>query len=140
MGWDWVLAVATSSGNQWRLGRRMLDRGLRPSATTSYQPIMQAKTHTLLSWLLETPNQWEAHIDLSVRCPSDLHHSPKFVWRTLSFQGELILAVTYGHRKYERDDRLLADSRRRIKFATDKIHPGGSLINHVPLCMCFFVF
>jgi hypothetical protein len=58
----------------------------------------------------------------------------------LSFQGELILAVTYGYRKYERDDGLLADSKRRIKFASDKIHPGASLINHVPLCMCFFCF
>jgi len=58
----------------------------------------------------------------------------------LSFQGELILAVTYGHRKYERDDRLLADAKRRTKFATEKIHPGALLINHVPLCMCFFAF
>jgi hypothetical protein len=48
--------------------------------------------------------------------------------------------VTYGHHKYERDDRLLADSKRRNKFASGKIHPGSLLINHVPLCMCFLLF
>lgn len=43
----------------------MLERGLRPGATTSYHPIIQARTHAFLSRLLETPHQWEAHIDLS---------------------------------------------------------------------------
>ena len=56
-----------------------------------------------------------------------------------SFQGELILAVTYGHEKYERDDTLLAASKRRNKFVSDKINPGSSLINHVPLRMCFLL-
>jgi hypothetical protein len=47
--------------------------------------------------------------------------------------------VTYGHPKYERDDGLLAASKRRNKFASGKIHPGSLLLNHVPLCMCFLL-
>lgn len=41
--------------------------------------------------------------------------------------------MTYGHHKYERDDGLLAVSKRRNKFASGKIHPGSLLINHLPL-------
>ncbi len=65
MEWEWSLATSRSN-NYWRAGRRTLDRGLRPVATASYRPMIQAKTCVLLSRLLESPQQWEDHIDLSV--------------------------------------------------------------------------
>jgi hypothetical protein len=57
-----------------------------------------------------------------------------------SLQGELILAVTYGHEKYERGDTemLLAASKRRNEFAGSKINPGSLLLNHIPLRMLFY--
>jgi hypothetical protein len=63
MGWNWILTFARSD-DLWRLGRKMLDRGLRPGATVSYRSIIQARTHVFLSRLLDGPDEWEAHIDL----------------------------------------------------------------------------
>ena len=65
MGWEWQLPFA-SSDDRWRHGRRMLDRGLRPGAITSYRPVLQAKVNLLLSRLLAKRHQWEAHFELSV--------------------------------------------------------------------------
>lgn len=65
MGWSWVLALARSN-ERWRLGRRMLDRSLRSTATASYLPTIQARARVFLSRMLETPHQWEDHLDLSV--------------------------------------------------------------------------
>jgi len=76
--------MATSSGNYWRLGRRMLDRGLRPVATASYRPLIQARTHVLLSRLLENPHQWEDHIDLSVTFLPESHHLPELLGKCLA--------------------------------------------------------
>ena len=65
MGWQWQLPSA-GYGDHWRRGRKLLDRGLRPGAITSYRPVVQTKTNLLLSRLLAKPHQWEAHFELSV--------------------------------------------------------------------------
>ena len=65
MGWEWILSVARSD-ERWRLGRRILDRSLRPGTITSYRPMIQAKTELLLSRLLANQDKWEAHLELSV--------------------------------------------------------------------------
>ena len=76
MGWNWVLTFARS-GDRWRQGRRILDRGLRPVATASYLPMMQARTRVFLSRLLENSHQWEAHTELYVTFLVVLHHLPE---------------------------------------------------------------
>ena len=133
MGWNWSLA--TSRGNDyWRTGRKILDRGLRPVATASYRPMTQARTRILLSQLLENPHQWEDHIDLSVTFLSNWHQFLN-VWQMFSFQGALILAVTYGYQVHDRGDRLFDACKRRNKFATEENLVGNLPINHIPLCM-----
>jgi len=62
------------SNERWRLARRMLDRSLRPAATASYLPMIQARARVLLSRMLENPHQWEGHLDLSVGFAFDLHY------------------------------------------------------------------
>jgi len=110
--WEWSLLMATSSGSYWRLGRRMLDRGLRPVATASYRPMIQARTHVLLSRLLENSHQWEDHIDL--------------------LQGELIFAVTYGYQVCGRNDRLLDAPKRGNKIGSEN-NVAFMLVNQIPL-------
>ncbi|KAH9986732.1 cytochrome P450 [Russula compacta] len=111
MGWQWALPFARGD-ERWRRGRRILDRSLRPGAITSYRPVIQAKTHLLLSRLLANPDQWEAHLEL--------------------FQGESILAMTYGYEAQERNDRMIDASKTMNKFGEDRILPGASLVNHLP--------
>ena len=80
MGWNWVLALRRSD-ERWRLGRRMLDRGLRPAATASYLPMIQARARVFLSRMLENPHPWEDHLDLSVGFAFDLHYLSDMVSR-----------------------------------------------------------
>ncbi len=72
MEWQWSLA-GSRSNSYWRAGRRMIDRSLRPVATASYRPMIQARAHVCLARLLENPHQWEDHIDLSVTFLSNWH-------------------------------------------------------------------
>jgi hypothetical protein len=64
----------------------MLDRGLRPGATVSYRPMIQARTRVLLSRLLESPHQWEDHIDLSVGFLSNPYHIAELLGKCLAFK------------------------------------------------------
>ena len=50
----------------WRKGRRMLEGSLRPGAMMSYQRGIQEKTYELLTQLRESPNDFRAHVRLSV--------------------------------------------------------------------------
>ena len=86
MGWDWVLTFARS-GDRWRQGRRVLDRGLRSAAMSLYRPMLQAKTRVFLSRLLENPQQWDDHLDLSVRFSFDSHHGPEISAKRSGFKG-----------------------------------------------------
>lgn len=79
MEWEWLLPIARSN-HRWRLGRRLLDRGLRPGVITSYRPMVQAKAHLLLSRLLAKPDQWEAYLELSVEFLSGARYNDGLIW------------------------------------------------------------
>ena len=53
----------------WRKGRRILDGSLRPGAMMSYRQVIQEKTYELLAQLRESPNDFRAHVRLSVGRP-----------------------------------------------------------------------
>lgn len=61
---DWAL-LSARKGEVWREGRKLLDRSLRPGATTSYQQMMRENTHRFLTRLLETPKEFRGHLDQS---------------------------------------------------------------------------
>ena len=134
MGWQWLLPAARGD-DRWRLGRRLLDRSLRPGATVSYRPMVQTKAHSLLSRLLANPDQWEAHFELSVEFGSNSHYTSELTRQIFRFQAELILAITYGYEVQERDDKMVDAAKRMTKFGEDRILPGALLVNHIPICM-----
>jgi len=59
----------TGRTETWRKGRRILDGSLRPGAMLSYRQGMQEKTYELLAQLRESPNDFRAHLRLSVDHP-----------------------------------------------------------------------
>ncbi|KAI0291060.1 cytochrome P450 [Multifurca ochricompacta] len=99
-------------GEPWRLGRRLLDRGLRPGAAASYRPVQQARARALLLRLLTSPHELEAHIEL--------------------FQGELILAMAYGYEVQGRDDSMIDVPRRLNEIGIATALPGALLVNDLP--------
>ena len=64
---DWLLPTSRV-GEYWREGRRLLDRSLGPGSTTAYRRMMEDNTHLFLGQLLETPEDFFGHIQLSVLC------------------------------------------------------------------------
>lgn len=54
---------------------------------------------------------------------------------SLSFQGELILGITYGYEVQGRHDRKLDVSKRLNDFGTSTFLPGALLVNELPFCM-----
>jgi cytochrome P450 len=61
MKWGWIVTFSRYT-ESWRLARKLLDRSLRPAAVAGYRPLMQTKTHVLLTQLLSNPDQLEAHL------------------------------------------------------------------------------
>ena len=56
----------TGRTETWRKGRRILDGSLRPGAIMPYRQGIQEKTYELLAQLRESPNDFRAHVRLSV--------------------------------------------------------------------------
>ncbi|KAI9449576.1 cytochrome P450 [Lactarius psammicola] len=111
MEFQWVLPLARYA-EQWRLGRKLLDRGLGAGAASAYRPLQQLKTRLLLTRLLASPQQWEAHIEL--------------------LQGELTLDMTYGYEVQGRDDRLVEAARKASQMGAKTALPSDLLVNGLP--------
>ena len=62
---DWLLFLL-QNGERWREGRKLLDRSLRPGATSSYRQLIEEKTRGFLGHLLAAPDDFHNHIKLSV--------------------------------------------------------------------------
>ena len=63
MEWQWQIPIARY-GENWRRGRKLLDRSLRPGAAAMYRPMQQGRVRVLLTRLLATPDEWQDHIEL----------------------------------------------------------------------------
>ena len=70
MKWDWMMAFAKYT-DSWRLGRKLLDRSLRPATITKFHSLLEMKTHYLLTQVLTSPDDLEDHLTqfvASLRC------------------------------------------------------------------------
>jgi hypothetical protein len=65
---DWPIFISGRT-ETWRNGRRILDGSLRPGTIMSYRQGIQEKTYELLAQLRESPNDFRAHVRLSVCHP-----------------------------------------------------------------------
>lgn len=65
MGWTWFLATA-HFGDAWRVGRRIVDHGLKPSAAAQYRALQRNKTHDFLKHVIAQPKGFVEHIEQCV--------------------------------------------------------------------------
>jgi len=61
MKWGWIVTFSQCN-ETWRSTRKLLERSLRPTTLVGYRPLMQAKTHVLLTQLLANPDALEDHL------------------------------------------------------------------------------
>ncbi|KAH9970772.1 cytochrome P450 [Russula compacta] len=111
MGWEWFLPAARY-GEPWRQGRKVLDRSLGPRALAAYRSVQEDKVHMLLTRMLGSPHEWEAHIEF--------------------MQGDLILAMTYGYEVRGPDDRKVESVKQMSELAVATALPGALLVNDLP--------
>jgi hypothetical protein len=62
---DWPLFM-TGMTETWRKGRKLVDHNLQPGALLTYGQMMQEKTREFLTQLIETPENFRTHVELSV--------------------------------------------------------------------------
>ena len=70
MEMDWHLALLQHN-ERWREGRKLIDRSLRPGATSLYQQVIEEKTRGFLGQLLAAPDDFRNHISLSAAILSE---------------------------------------------------------------------
>ncbi|KAI0065754.1 cytochrome P450 [Artomyces pyxidatus] len=107
----WAIPIARYA-EQWRSGRRALDRSLRQSAAVLYRPIQKAKAHAFLKNLLARPEDFREHLE--------------------HFQGAMLMAITYGYDVEERHDVHLGKARELSDLAASTVLPGALLVNDLP--------
>ncbi|KAI0267865.1 cytochrome P450 [Gloeopeniophorella convolvens] len=112
MGWEWFHPLARY-GEQWRAGRKVLERGLRSSIASTYYPMQKAKARRLLARLLKSPEEFRSHVSL--------------------LQGEMIMSVTYGYDVRGHDDRFLSIVHEAADIGQNATLPGSLLVNELPI-------
>ena len=61
---QWSLLLA-KYGDSWRLGRKIAERGFCPGSLAAYRAIQETRARVLITRLLQNPQGWTAHIELS---------------------------------------------------------------------------
>ncbi|KAI0047790.1 cytochrome P450 [Auriscalpium vulgare] len=108
---DWALS-AIQPDEHWRIGRRSLDRSLRPSAIVQHQPMQVAKTCEFLSLLRDEPHRFRNHIQ--------------------HLTGAMTMSLAYGYEVRRYDDAHLKNARSALDIATKAALPGALLVNDFP--------
>jgi hypothetical protein len=60
MKWEWNLAFSNYT-ESFRQARKLLDHSLRPATIATYRPLLQTKAHVLLTHVLASPDELDAH-------------------------------------------------------------------------------
>jgi cytochrome P450 len=61
---QWSLLLARY-GEPWRLRRKIVDRSFRPASLAAYQALQEKRARVLATRLLQNPQEWTAHVELS---------------------------------------------------------------------------
>ncbi len=134
---QWSVLLARY-GAHWRFRRKIVERSFRPGSLEVYRDVQETKARVLATRLLQTPQEWIAHIELSVLSPF------LFILRCSilninfsSFQGEQLLAVTYGYEAKGNRDRTIEAAKKLSDLGTKASLPGSLLVNEFPFRMWF---
>ncbi|KAI9566797.1 cytochrome P450 [Boletus coccyginus] len=101
-GWSFN-SVMVPYSDRWRLHRRLFHQAFRPEAVLDYQPVQLQKARELILNLLETPENYIAHVQT---------HSTS-----------IIMAVIYGYETARRDDPIVNVVDRAVNLAVASIRP-----------------
>ncbi|KAI0069316.1 cytochrome P450 [Artomyces pyxidatus] len=110
--WGWLVPTARYD-DAWRARRKIIDHGLRPSASLQYQPLQRTKALDLVRNLASSPERFREHLELC--------------------QGAIIMPSVYGYDVKERGDRYIDVASEISKLLWRTILPGALLVNDLPM-------
>ena len=125
-------------GNLWRRQRRTFHEKFREGQTPQFHPLELNKVVELLKNLLESPDDFRAHIRQWVEPP----FWDVFVFRFIpfSFPTSMTMYLTYGHTVAPTHDPLVSLVDGAILALTETFLPGSYLVNVFPIRKCTLVF
>ncbi|KAI0040055.1 cytochrome P450 [Auriscalpium vulgare] len=112
MNWNWMVQLLPY-GDHWRMTRRTLDRGMRPSALVQYRSMIEAKVLDFVSHLAEAPESFFKH--------------------TERLQASIIMSMAYGYDVQPENDSFLAVVQEASEIAVAVALPGSILVNDLPI-------
>ena len=131
---QWSILLARY-GEDWRFRRQIVERSFRPGSLSAYRVIQERRARVLATRLLRSPQEWISHSELSVYffpilfilCSSFVHSFFFF-----SFQGEQLLAMTYGYEAKGHNDKTIDAAKKLSDIGTRASLPGSLLVNELP--------
>ncbi|KAI0060009.1 cytochrome P450 [Artomyces pyxidatus] len=109
--WGWFLPMARSD-DQWRAGRRALERGLRPSSALQYRPMFKARTHELLQRLIAQSGNFKDDLE--------------------QYESATNMSIAYGYDVQSNDDKFVKTARDFVRMTQQAALPGSMLVNDLP--------
>ncbi|KAN0135790.1 Cytochrome P450 [Lactarius tabidus] len=114
---DWLLPD-NKYGDQWRKGRKIAERSLRPGVISQYHQRIEEKTREFLGQILAFPADFRSHIEL--------------------FQGKTIMSLVYGYDLKE-NDKMVEAPVQLTNILGRFILPGAALVIYLPFRMSLHV-
>ncbi|KAJ7672132.1 cytochrome P450 [Mycena polygramma] len=111
MGWDFNFGLMPY-GEKWRQYRRLFHQHFRQDAAVAFRPIQLRKIHDSLGSLLNTPEDFSAHM------------------KTLA--AAIIMSTIYGYDIAPTHDRFVDLVDTTVKELGEAIFPGGFAVNTFP--------
>jgi hypothetical protein len=129
---QWSVLLARY-GEPWRLRRKIAERGFRPGSLAAYRAIQETRARVLTNRLLQNPQEWTAHIELSGA--SLFLFLLRYLFISIispSFQGEQLLAMTYGYEAKGHHDGTIDAAKKLSDLGSRASLPGSMLVNEFP--------
>ncbi|TFK41794.1 cytochrome P450 [Crucibulum laeve] len=112
MGWDWFMS-ALPYGEQWKDQRRLFQQHFHPSNVTVYEDTIVEYVHEFLSDILQTPQDFLAHVR---RIP-----------------GGAAISLAYGIKVERYNDRFVKVAEHAVNAITAAGVPGAFLVDIFPI-------
>lgn len=128
---QWSVLLARY-GEHWRFRRKIVERSFRPASLSAYRVIQETRARVLATRLLQNPQEWITHTELSVYFPFCSYCIPQSYVSFLSFQGEQLLAMTYGYEAKGHQDKTIDAAKKLSDIGTRASLPGSFLVNEFP--------
>ncbi|KAF9480950.1 cytochrome P450 [Pholiota conissans] len=112
VGWTFTTAFKRY-GPDWHAHRRLMHQTFRPAASVEYRPTQVEKVNDMLHCMLETPEDYMAHI------------------KTLA--ASIVMSAMYGYKVSPKNDYFTELAEAGMSVLSNAFYPGAAVVNILPI-------